>query len=279
MGDQLDQADRRIARIAARQHGVVTVRQLRGGGLDKHAVRRRLKTGRLFALHRGIYAVGYPGESQETRWMAAVLACGSGAALSHGSAAALWGFLGAPDGPVDIVTPNRNGPTVRQGIRLHRFKSLAPGEITRRCGIPVTTPARTIADLSGTVPSWQWRRAVRQAEISGLALGPGFTTDRTRSDVERDFLRLCRRYGIPLPAVNVRAGRWTVDFLWPRQRLAVETDSYRYHRGTIAFEDDHARDLDLRQRGFAVRRFTDRQIREEPALVVGDLREALGLAS
>lgn len=143
----------------------------------------------------------------------------------------------------------------------------------------MTTPARTIADLSGTLPVWQWRRAVRQAEVSGLALGSGFTTDRTRSDVERDLLRLCRRYEIPPPEVNVRVGRWTVDFIWSRQRLAVETDSYRYHRGTVAFEDDHARDLDLRHRGLEVRRFTARQIREESSLVAGDLREALGLAS
>jgi very-short-patch-repair endonuclease len=279
MGDQLDHADSGIAKIAARQHGVVTVGQLRRAGLDKHAVRARVKAGRLFALHRGVYAVGYPGKSQEARWMAAVLACGDRAAVSHGSAAALWGFLALPVGPVDVATPSRSGRIARPGIRLHRFESLTPGETTRRSGIPVTTPARTIADLSGTVPAWQWRRAVRQAEVSGLALGAGTTTDRTRSDVERDFLRLCRRHDIPSPEVNVRVGRWTVDFLWPRQRLAVETDSYRYHRGTIAFEDDHARDLGLRRRGFEVRRFTGRQIRNEPALIVADLREALRLAS
>jgi very-short-patch-repair endonuclease len=279
VGHQLDQADRRIARVAARQHGVVTVAQIRRAGLDKYAVRNRVKAGRLFALYRGVYAVGYQGTSQETRWMAAVLAYGDQAALSHGSAAALWRFLPSPAGPVDVVTSNRNGPAMRHGIRLHRFTSLSPGEITRRCGIPVTTPARTIADLAGTVPQWQWRRAVRQAEISGFALGSGFVTDRTRSDVERGFLRFCRRHEIPLPEVNVRVGRWTVDFLWPHQRLAVETDSYRYHRGTVAFEDDHARDLDLRRHGFKVRRFTDLQVREESARVVADLREALGLAS
>jgi very-short-patch-repair endonuclease len=279
MGDQLDQGDQRIAKIAARQHGVVTVRQLRRAGLDKHAVWKRVKAGRLFALHRGVYAVGYRAKSREARWMAAVLACGDGAALSHASAAALWDLLSPPDGPVHVATRSRNGRTARPRIRLHRFKSLAPDQITRRWGIPVTTPARTIADLFGTVPPWQWRRAVRQAEISGLALGTAFATDRTRSDVERDFLRLCRRHDIPAPEVNVRIGRWTVDFVWPRQCLAVETDSYRYHRGTIAFENDHARDLDLRRRGFEVRRFTARQIREEAALLVGDLREALGLAS
>lgn len=249
MRDRLDHADRRVAEVAARQHGVVSVGQLRLAGLDKHAVRRRVRAGRLFPLHRGVYAVGYRACSRESRWMAAVLACGTGAVLSHGDAAALWGFLAPPRGPVHVATRSRSGRLARRGIRLHRLMSLNPDQTTRRWGIPVTSPARTIADLAGTVLPWQWRRAVRQAEISGLSLGDGLETDRTRSDVERDFLRLCRRHCIPPPEVNVRVGRWTVDFLWLRQRLAVETDSYRYHRGTVAFEDDHARDLDLRRRG------------------------------
>lgn len=279
MRDQLDHADLVLAGIATRQYGVVTVAQLRSAGLDKHAVGRRVKAGRLFPLHHGVYAVGYPGRSQETRWMAAVLVCGDRAVLSHRSAAALWGFLDGSEGPVEVTTPSRSGRAVRPGIRLHRVKSLALSEVTRRFGIPVTTPTRTLADLPGTVPAWQFRRAVRQAEISGLALGPEFASDRTRSDLERDFLRLCRRHRLPIPGVNVKVGRWTVDFLWPRHRLAVETDSYRYHRGTVAFENDHARDLDLRRRGDDVRRFTDRQLCKRPELIAADLREALSVAS
>ncbi|HEY0392293.1 MAG TPA: type IV toxin-antitoxin system AbiEi family antitoxin domain-containing protein [Solirubrobacterales bacterium] len=120
MGDQLDQADQRIAKIAARQHGVVTVGQLRRAGLDKHAVCRRVKASRLFAMYRGVYAVGYPGRSREARWMAAVLAYGDRAALSHASAAALWDLLPPPDGPVDVATQSRSGRIVRPGIRLHR---------------------------------------------------------------------------------------------------------------------------------------------------------------
>lgn len=115
--------------------------------------------------------------------------------------------------------------------------------------------------------------------MQGFSLGPDVNADRTRSDLERDFLRLCRRHGLPAPQVNVRIGRWTVDFLWPAERLAVETDSHRWHRGSVAFEDDHARDLDLRRRGYAVRRFTGRQIQEEAARIVADLRDALGLSS
>jgi very-short-patch-repair endonuclease len=154
-----------------------------------------------------------------------------------------------------------------------------PRTVVWRRRIPVTTPAQTLGDLRGTVPEWQRRRATRQAEISGLRLGPEMATDRTRSDLERDFLRLCQRYGLSAPEVNVRVGRWTVDFLWRRQRVAVETDFYDYHRGRVAFQDDHARDLDLRRRGFKVHRFSEEQVNDRPAEVAADLRDALGLAS
>jgi len=115
--------------------------------------------------------------------------------------------------------------------------------------------------------------------MHGYSLGGEAGVDRTRSDLEWDFLRLCRRHRLPEPLVNVRIGRWTVDFLWPAERVAVETDSHRWHRGSVAFEDDHARELDLRQRGYAVRRYTGCQIREDAAGIVADLRDALGLAS
>lgn len=208
--------------------------------------------------------------------MAAVLACGEGAVLSHRSAAELWNLLRTQDGPVDISTPAHSGRRKRGGIRLHRCASLVPGTTIQRLGIPVTTPARTIADLRGNVPPWQWRRAVRQAELAGFRLDPEVGSDGTRSDLERDFLRICRRAGLPPPEVNVKVGRWTVDFLWRAERLAVETDSYLYHRGRIAFQDDHARDLDLRGRGYRVRRFDERQINEEPDRIAADLAEALG---
>jgi very-short-patch-repair endonuclease len=147
--------------------------------------------------------------------------------------------------------------------------------VVRRKGIPVTIPARTIADLKGSVPEWQWRKAVRQAEFKKLRLGPELVTDGTRSDLERDFLRLCRRSGFPGPEVNVEVGGWTVDFLWRRQRVAVETDFYDYHRGRIAFQDDHTRDLALRRHGLDVRRYSEQQLNEDPTAVAADLREAL----
>jgi very-short-patch-repair endonuclease len=244
-------------------------------GLGTSGISKRVRRGLLYRLHHGVYSVGHPGTSLEKRWMAAVLACGDDAGLSHLSAAALWGLLRPRAGPVHVSVPVPNGRRKRKGIRLHRCVSLASGMATRRHGIPVTTPARTLHDLRGAVPPSQWRRAVRQAELAGYRLGHGIEVDGTRSDLERDFLRLCRQHGFPAPEVNVRVGRWTVDFLWRRRRVVAETDSYEYHQGRIAFQDDHARDLDLRRRGFDVRRFSELQLNEEPESVVDDLRLAL----
>ena len=207
--------------------------------------------------------------------MAAVLACGPSAVLSHRSAAALWNLLRPMDGPVDVSVPSQNGRRPRRGICVHRRRSLSPRATTVRNLIPVTTPRQTIEDLRGIVSPSLRRRALRQAEVKRFAMGPRAGGDRTRSDLERRFLALCRRNRIPKPLVNVRIGRWTVDFLWPEQRVVVETDSWRFHGGSVAFEDDRARDLDLRLRGYSVHRFTERQIREEEAVVAADLAAAL----
>lgn len=288
--------DAAVAEIAARQHGVVSVSQLGAVGIDKSGITRRIKAGRLHRIHRGVYAVGHRGLSQHGWWTGAVLACGEGAVLSHGSAAALWGLLRPIEGPIDVTVATRNGRERRRGIRIHRCATLAaapsgadsshhaggirPGRlVTRRDGIPVTNVPRTLTDLRGTVPPHLHRRAIRQAELAGFALGEGIDGDRTRSDLERDFLCLCRSHGLPPPEVNVQIGRWTVDFLWRGERLAVETDSFRYHRGSVAFEDDHQRDLDLRARGLKIRRFTGRQLREEPDRVVADVAAALTAAA
>lgn len=211
--------------------------------------------------------------------MAAVLALGPGAALSHMSAAALWGLLRPEGGPIDVSLPSHSGRRRRTGIRVHRCASLRAGQVTERYRIPVTTPARTIEDLSAIVPPHLVRRATRQAELARYPLGRGPRTKGTRSDLELDFLAFCAKHGIPRPAVNVRIGRWKVDFLWRAERLVVETDFFDYHRGSVSFEDDHQRDLDLRRAGYAVRRYTGAQIRNHPDLVVADLGDVLGLAA
>jgi very-short-patch-repair endonuclease len=277
MSDKCAPLDVRIARIAARQHGVVSHRQLAALGMSRNAISGRARRGALHRLHHGVYAVGHSAAQREREWMAAVLACGEGAALSHGSAAALLGLLRPIGGPIDVMVSTRSGRRRRRGIRLHRCGSLRREQVTSHLAIPVTTPARTIADVKGVLPAGLVRRAIRQAEIAGLRLDA--ETDRTRSDLERDFLELCRRHGIPAPEVNVKVGRWRVDFLWRAERVAVETDSYLYHRGRVAFQDDRERDLNLRRLGFAVRRFSEQQVNDRSAEVAADLRDALALAS
>jgi very-short-patch-repair endonuclease len=237
-------------------------------------------------MHRGVYALGHDGLSEEARWMAAVLACGHDAVLSHGAAAVHWGLLRPLDGPIDVSIPSQRGRKAREGIRVHRCATLGKAPlstdgslrrlarpVTVRDYIPVTTVARTIADLPSTLPPRLVRRAIRQAEF--LKLPTGIETDRTRSDLEREFLRLCRRYGLPAPEVNVVIGGMTVDFLWRDARLVVETDSYATHGGTIAFEDDRERDLRLRRLGYAVHHISERQLGLEPAAVAADVAAAL----
>jgi very-short-patch-repair endonuclease len=165
----------------------------------------------------------------------------------------------------------------KAGIRIHRPRRLEYRDLTRRSDIPVTTPRRTIHDLRRTAPPDIVRRAARQAQHAGFRV----TTDRTRSDLELDFGTFCRRHRLPTPEVNVRLGtrqtrRFTVDFLWRPRRLVVETDSYEYHQGDVAFEDDHSRDLALRRMGFEVLRYTGRQLEQEGVLIAEEIRTRLG---
>jgi very-short-patch-repair endonuclease len=276
-----------VAEVAGRQHGVVATAQLLAADIGPNAISRRVAAGRLHRLHQGVYAVGHRAVSREGKWIAAVLAVGGGptnageplehwgAALSHRSAAELWRLLEPRDGPVHVCVPSDGGKARRTGIRLHRSTSLLPAHVTLRAGIPVTTPARTLVDLRRAVSARELRRAIRQAEVLGLPLGREIESDRTRSDLERAFLRLCRRHRLPAPEVNVQIGRDLVDFLWRDRRLVVETDGYRYHRGRAAFEDDHDRDLRLRALGFEVIRLSEKQVDDEPVKAAEAVRAAL----
>jgi very-short-patch-repair endonuclease len=268
-------ADIAVAQIAARQHGIVSRAQLLAAGLGRGGISRRAQSGRLHRVHRGIYAVGHLGLTHEGRWMAAVLACGEGAVLSHRAAAALWGLLAPVEGLVDVSAPSTSGRKQRSGICVHRRKSLDPPSTTSRRNIPVTTPARTIADLKRVVPASLRRRAIRQAEVLGLRTGMEQKGDRTRSELEHIFLRLCRRHRLPMPEVNVRVGPYVVDFLWRAQRVIVETDGYRFHRGRQAFEDDHERGLRLRAHGYDVLPLSYKQVTESPRHTISVVRLAL----
>ena len=264
-----------IAGIAFRQHGVLSFAQLRSAGVSKDSVAKAVAAGRLHRLHRGVYAVGHRALSNEGRWMAAVLACGTGAVLSHRSAAELWRLLDPRPGPIHVTIPTDAGRKQRRGLKLHRSPFPPDAATTRRSGIAVTTPARTLRDLARAEPAHAVRRATRQAEYLGLALG-NIRTDGTRSELEAAFLALCRRHRLPLPEVNVRVGPYTVDFLWREQRLVVEVDGYAAHRGRQAFEDDRARDLCLHSDGLRVRRFSHLQVAREARDVVAAIRAELG---
>jgi very-short-patch-repair endonuclease len=211
--------------------------------------------------------------------MAAVLACGTGAALSHAAAAIHWGLVRPAGGTIDVSVPTQAGRRAPVGVRLHRRAALDSKSVTVHRAIPVTDVTRTIADLRGVLSPGLVRRAARQAALfhgvddSALTLG-------TRSDLELDFLAFCRRRRLPAPEVNVRlASGLTVDFLWPASKLVVETDDHRYHRGSVSFEEDRLRDLRLRRRGYLVHRYTGAQLRRYPTEIARELGEILSRAS
>ncbi len=267
MRDELRGPERLVAEIAARQHGVISTGQLRSAGLTRAAISRRVGGGRLHRLYRGVYAVGHTGLSARGRWKAAPLALGPRAVLSHRSAAELWELLPESGGLPEVTVRGAADPGRRRGVRVHRSVTLGRSAVAARDGIPVTRPARTLADLERTVPAHTLRRARRQAEYLGLPLDDE-AGDGTRSDLERDFLALCRRSEIPEPEVNVPVGPFTVDFLWRARALVVEVDGYRAHRGRQAFTDDRVREAWLARRGLYVQRFSDWQIDNEPDEVV-----------
>lgn len=248
-------------------------------GIGSRAISRRVRAGRLHRIYRGVYAVGHPRLSDKGSCKAAVLACGPGAALSHRSAAALWDMLPTQPSPPEVTVPGHGGRRSRTGIRLHRSAYLHPAHTTLRSGIPVTTPTRTLADLRRCASADELRDARRQAEIRGYRLGQELPEpDLTRSELERRFLRLCRRRGLTAPEVNVRVGEFVVDFLWRDRSLIVETDGYRYHRWRAAFEHDHRRQARLIALGFDVLRFTWAQVVDEPDEVIAALHARLAVS-
>ncbi|HEV2999978.1 MAG TPA: DUF559 domain-containing protein, partial [Solirubrobacteraceae bacterium] len=284
-----------VAALAARQHGVVARRQLRELRYSDGAVARWLRTGRLHRQYHGVYAVGHAALTPEGRWLAAVLACGPGAVLSHRAAAALWRLGVSAGARVDVTAPRtRKGPA---GIALHRARRVADDETTTLRGIPVTALPRTVADLADVLPQPQLAKAIHEAQVvhalapraldeaarrahgrrgsANLARAIG-DPDRTRSELERRFRRLCRDHGLPKPAVNATVGRFEVDFLWPERRVVAETDGWAFHRTRTAFETDRERDQALTRAGYRVLRFTHRQVTRAPDDVAATLRAALG---
>ena len=212
--------------------------------------------------------------------MAASLALGDKAVVSHRSAAALWGIRPHHSGPIEVTVSGNGGRERRSGIRIHRSRTLAARLTTSRQGIPVTKPSRTLRDLRRTIPQPVFRAALRRALDRRLIRSAGIPeADLTRSELERMMLRLCRRHRLPQPEVNARLRAYEVDFLWRSPGLIAEVDGYRHHSDRASFESDRARDAALQSLGYRVLRFTYRQLTEEPSSVVAALHALLGQRS
>jgi REase_MTES_1575/Transcriptional regulator, AbiEi antitoxin len=282
--------DAAVAELARRQHGVVSRAQLLAVGLSRGEIHGRLKRGRLHRLHSGVYAVGHMSLTRNARFLAAVLACGEGAALSHFSAAVHWGLIDDRGGPIHVTAPAERR---RASVVVH----VAPleGERVRVGGIVVTTPARTLVDLADVAPRRLVERAYDEAhylrlDLAGLAMRPGRSgagrlkhvlsvhrpgTTRTRSPLEERFLALCDEHAIPRPEVNVRIEGFECDFAWRAERLIVETDGAAAHGTPQARERDPVRDAELQLNGWIVIRVPYKRLFNEPGQVAEQLRRAL----
>jgi len=298
MGTESDtpRIEERLAALADRQYGVVTRAQLRQLGVGDHGIAERVRTRRLRRLHRGVYVLGHTALRREAHWLAAVLACGAGAALSHVSAAAHWNIRRSAAARVDVTVPSTAGRPRRRGIRIHRSRRLAPEDVTVHEGIPLTTVARTLIDLADVLPKQALKRAIDEADYQRLLdmtsllpavhRNPGrrgarviklaeARPERTRSDFERRFLAVIERRGLPRPRVAVQIEGYEADFLWPEARLIVETDGYGAHRTRRAFEHDRRRDRRLARAGYRTIRLTEQALEDEEAAVVADLKALL----
>ena len=279
--------------LAESQHWVVTHAQLVGLGLHPQAIKHRIATGRLHPVGRGVYAVGRSGLARHGRWLAAVLSCGSGAAVSHMSAAALWEIARDRSARIEISATTLTHRS-RPGIVVHRRPGLRADETTSHDSIPVTTPARTLVDiavrlgrrietaineadkrdlidpvaLSATLESYRGQRGVA---IVRNALDR-HTFVLTDSELERRFLPLARRAGLPPPLTQQTVNGVKVDFWWPELGLVVETDGLRYHRTPAQQNADRRRDQTHVMNGLTPLRFTHAQVRYEPEHVVVTLR-------
>ena len=273
----------RVADVAARQHGVVSRAQLESLGVEGTGIARRVAAGRLQRVHRAVYAVGHRPRTSETRWMAAVLACGRGAVLSHLDAAALWRIYRGEGARVHVTSLTRSGDSVK-AVRIHRARRLHPDDVTVHRGIPVTTVARTLVDLTDVLGGDRVLRAVREAEYLRLLDHDDLTAAVERAhgrrrlrtlkaaiarhrpgqivryELEHRFLELLDGLGLPEPETNIKVETmrrsYTVDCLWRDERVAVELDGRAAHERASAFEEDRRRDAALTSIGLRTMRFT-----------------------
>lgn len=283
-----DGAGRFVWELVEHQHGVVTHAQLLAHGFTVHSIEHRLATRRLHPIHLGVYAVGRPSLSQRGLWIAAVLCCGPGSALSHLDAAALAGIVPHHPGPIHVSVP---APVRRRhpGLTVHRRRDLAEWVETRD-GIPVAAPTLTLVDLAALVPLKSLEAAVNEADaldlidpeslranLNRLAGRPGVAILRslldrltfrlTQSELERRLIPLAVGAGLGVPETQVVVNGWKVDFYWPDLGLVVETDGLRYHRTASTQTRDRRRDQAHTAAGLTPLRLTHAQVRFEPGYV------------
>ena len=288
-----------MARLATRQHGVVARSQLRQLGFGNDAVKARLANGLLHHLHGEVYAVGHTRLSRRSWWWAGLLAYGTGAVLSHRTAALLWGIQRPRRGPVEVTASGgRQGVERRQGIWIHRCK-LAPNDVTTRDGFPVTTVSRTLFDLAEVVPFDSLKggaeeadrlKRLRRHELEEVcARGYGRRAlrpmrrlladlglpDEGRSPLEIRFAVFVREHHLPPPVQNADVLGHEVDALWPQAKLIAELDSWEYHRHRAAFERDRARDPKLLIAGYRTIRITHRRLDREAEQLAAEIRQLL----
>jgi very-short-patch-repair endonuclease len=272
--------------LARRQHGVVARRQLLALGFSKSAIEHRLRNGRLHLVVSGVYAIGRPHLSPEGRWMAAILACGPGAALSHRSAAACWGFGTEHEDYIDVSVRRRSEARL-EGVRCHRRPTLSAGAIATHLRIPLTEPVQTFLDLTRVAGPKTLERAINEADkhdvidpdalrkaLEGHAGDPGVRPLRrildkhtfrlSDDELERRFRPLARAAGLPTPHTKQTVGEFEVDFFWPDLGLVVETDGWRYHRTPAAQTRDALRFQEHTAAGLTPLRFSHRQVKYEP---------------
>ena len=279
-------SEERAAEIARRQHGVVARWQLLAAGVPSSAIGRWVAKGYLHRLHAGVFGVGHSRLTREGVYLGAVLAGGDEAALSHFPAARLNRLRrDLRVGPLHLIVPNRRSIAI-PGIRVHRSRTIAPIDVIVRDSIPVTTPTRTLVDLSPLLGAKALRELFEQAEylevldrarlsallarcrgtagLRALANLQPLPLSRVRSELERIVLTTCRTHSLPLPAVNVPLLGYEVDFLWEDARLVVEADG-GHHRGEQRARDN-ARDLVLQRAGYLVRRYAEEAVADEAAV-------------
>ena len=292
------QERQRIGTLATRQHGVVARQQLYALGLTRHQIDRLVAAGFLHRIYRGVYAVGHKRLTWLGRWMAAVLAGGEDAVLSHRSAGAAWEIC-TIGGIPEVTLPRMRRS--REAVVFH-WAPLPRDEITSRHGIPATTPARTLLDLSAVLTRHELDRALNEADyrrhipafIGLLRRYPGRAGTKlawelledglkgvTREELEAAFALFIEQFGLPRPERNVPlelpTGRIVADCMWREQRVIVELDSRQAHQTTSRFESDRVRDRQLQILGWQVVRVTWRELHRNPQRLARDLMTLLGV--